>query len=119
MTVQTMTPTSLRDPRRWAPLVGRGLFPMEWPLIVICAGMPFTFLLGIHWLVWILPVAVFGVQLAVQREPIVIPRSVLPLLLLVALDPGPDAAARSGSAYRSRSTGGSCSRRRCCAASGS
>ncbi len=62
---------------------------MEWPLIVICAGMPFTFLLGIHSLVWVLPVVVFGVQLAVQREPIIIPRSVLPLLFLVLWIPVP------------------------------
>ena len=36
----------------------------EWPLVVICAGMPFTFLLGIHSLVWVLPVV--GVRRAAR-----------------------------------------------------
>ena len=58
--------------------------------------MPFAFLIGIHGFIWILPVFVFGLQLFVQREPVVIPRSAIPLILLVAwipvtmlqLDPG-------------------------------
>ena len=49
--------------------------------------MPLAFLIGIHGFVWILPALVFGPQLLLRREPIVIPRSAIPLLLLVAWIP--------------------------------
>ena len=49
--------------------------------------MPLAFLIGIHGFVWILPALVFGPQLLLRREPIVIPRSVIPLLLLVVWIP--------------------------------
>ena len=79
---------------------------------LICAGMPFAFLLGIHGLVWILPAVVFGPQLLVRREPIVIPRSAIPLLLLVAWIPIPMLQLDAGAARHSRCSGSSCSRRR-------
>jgi polysaccharide biosynthesis protein PslJ len=75
-------------PARW-DAHRTGLLPPDWPLVVICAAMPITFLIGIHSFVWILPVLVFGGQLLVRREPITLPRSGIPLLLLVAWIPIP------------------------------
>jgi O-antigen ligase len=74
---------------RWDAHAARGWLPPDWPIVLICAGMPLTFLLGIHGFVWVLPVFVFGAQLLVRREPVTIPRSAIPLLLLVAWIPIP------------------------------
>jgi polysaccharide biosynthesis protein PslJ len=75
-------------PARW-DVHRTGLLAPDWPLVLICAAMPITFLIGIHGFVWILPVFVFGGQLLVRREPITVPRSAIPLMLLVAWIPIP------------------------------
>ena len=89
-------PSRSFGPSRWDAHPQQRWLRPEWPIAAICAGMPFAFLIGIHGFIWILPVFVFGLQLFVQREPVVIPRSAIPLILLVAwipvtmlqLDPG-------------------------------
>jgi O-antigen ligase len=78
-----------RLPTRWDTRAARSWLPPDWPVVLICAGMPLTFLLGIHGFVWVLPVVVFGAQLLVRREPVTIPRAAIPLLLLVAWIPVP------------------------------
>jgi O-antigen ligase len=85
--------TSSWVPRRsygassWEPHATRAWLRPEWPIAAICAGMPLAFLIGVHGFVWILPALVFGPQLLLRREPILIPRSAIPLLLLVAWIP--------------------------------
>jgi hypothetical protein len=74
---------------RWRVGPQRRLLPPDWPIGLVCAGMPLTFLLGVHGLVWIVPVFVLGLRLVMQREPVVVPRSALPLLLLVLWIPVP------------------------------
>jgi polysaccharide biosynthesis protein PslJ len=74
---------------RWDARTSVGSLPPDWPLVLVCAGMPFTFLLGLHALVWVVPAVVFGLHLLLRREPIEVPRSAIPLMLLVAWIPIP------------------------------
>jgi polysaccharide biosynthesis protein PslJ len=73
--------------RRWDTRPRSSLLPADWPIVLICAGMPLCFVIGIHGFIWALPAVVFGLQLFSRREPIIVPRSSIPLLLLVAWIP--------------------------------
>jgi O-antigen ligase len=73
--------------RRWASRSRAALLPADWPLWIITVGMPLCFLVGIHGFIWVLPAIVFGVQLLARPGAIIVPRSCLPLLGLVAWIP--------------------------------
>lgn len=52
----------------------------SWPIWGFTAGLPVSFLLGVHGVVWMLPAVVFGLRI-LRTPSTFIPRSTLPLVL--------------------------------------